>query len=241
MFGFVRTFSLPAVCIAACVTIIGCGGQSTPPYGIEQPLSLPGNVRQTWAVAPVINDSGQKNVDPILQADLVYQQLQAVQGLNVIPVNKVVELYNTMRIDRVASDEQASLICDVLGVDALLIATVSIYDPYDPPKMASSLNLFRRGSYRRPINVDIRELARRATPTTSPVRPPSTGFVQVVGMFDSANGSVRAEALRYAQGRNDPSGPYRQRIYLIEMDRYSGFVYHTLIRELLARPQLGAM
>jgi len=224
--------------LLACVISLACG-KSKPPYGSEEQIGLPGNVRQTWAVAPVINDSGQKPVDPVLQADLVYQQLQAVAGLNVIPVNKVVEVYNTLRIERVASDEQAALICDILGADALLIATVSIYDPYDPPKMAASLNLFRRGGYRRPVNVDIRELARRATPATMPASPAGTGFVQVVGMFDAANGSVRAEALRYAQGRNDPNGPYQARIYLVEMDRYCGFVYHSLIRELLARPQVA--
>jgi hypothetical protein len=214
-----------------------CGCETTKPYGVEPQLALSGNVRQTWAVAPVINDSGQKGVDPILQADLVYQQLQAVAGLNVIPVNKVAELYNTLHIERITSDEQAALICDVLGADALLIATVSIYDPFDPPKMGASLNLFRRGGYRRPVNVDIRELARRATPATMPASPASTGFVQAVGMFDAANGSVRADALRYAQGRNDPTGPYQARVYLVEMDRYGGFVYHSLIGELLAKPQ----
>ncbi len=226
--------------VLLCLGIIGCGN-SKPPYGTERRLYLPGHVRQTWAVAPVINDSGQRSVDPLLQADLVYQQLQSVEGVTVIPVNKVVEAYNTLKIERVASTEQAALLCDYLGADALLIATISIYDPYDPPKMAASLNLFRRGGYRRPIDVDIRELARRAAPATMPSGPPSTGFVQVVGMFDAANGSVRAEALSYAQGRNDPNGPYQQRIYLIEMDRYSGFVYHSLLAELLSKPQLGRM
>ena len=52
---------------------------------------LPGK-RQVWAIAPVINLSGQKAVDPILQADLVYQQMQQVHGLTLVPVNRVVEV-----------------------------------------------------------------------------------------------------------------------------------------------------
>lgn len=218
--------------------LIGCG-KSAPDYGVEQSLRLPGNLRQVWAVAPVINDSGQKNVDPILQADLIYQQLQQVEGLTVIPVNRVVEIYTSLRLEKVQSAEQAAIVCELLGADALLIGTVTIYDPYDPPKMAASLTLIPRGGYQRPINVDIRELVRRATPATMSASTAGAGFAQVVGMFDAANGSVRAEVTRYAQGRSDPSGPYQARLYLIEMDRYGGFVYNRLIGQLLGKPQIA--
>jgi hypothetical protein len=187
----------------------------------------------------VINLSGEKQVDPILQADLVYQQLQQVAGLTAIPVNRVAEVYGALRIDQVQSEEQAALICDLLGCDALLVATVSIYDPYAPPKLGASLTVFRKGGYRRPVNVDPRELVRRAAPLPSEsltTRP--SGAVQAVGMFDAANGSIRADLIRYAQGRNDPAGPYKERSYLVEMDRFCGFVYHSLLEELLTRPAM---
>ncbi len=54
-------------------------------------------------------------------------------------------------------------------------------------------------------------------------------------MFDAANGSVREALLLYAQGRNDPLGPMGEKEYLASMDRYCGFVYHTLIGDLLDR------
>lgn len=241
MTAFAKSSLLVASSLMLCLPLLGCGGDKKPEYGVEQKLRLPGRFRQVWAVAPVINDSGQKSVDPILQWDLIYKKLQSVEGLTVIPVNKLVDVLNSLGIERVQSAEQAALICDVLGADALLIPTVTIYDPYDPPKMAASLNLFRRGGYRRPMNVDIRELARRAAPATMPSPRPAPGFVQVVRVFDSADGSTRAAVLQYAQGRIDPTEPYQQRIYLVEMDRYAGFVYHALITELLARPQLAEL
>ncbi len=218
----------------------GCGGDDKPQYGFETPLSLPGRTRQTWAVAPIVNLSGQNAVDPILQADLFYQQLQQVGGLNIIPVNRVVEVYASLRIDQVRSEQQAALICELLGCDGLLVATVTAYDPYDPPKLGASLALFARGSFQRPANVDPRELARRAAPSADENLPMRSSFAQVVGMFDAANGSIRARLAQYAQGRNDPSGAYQDRIYLVEMDRYCGFVYHSLIRDLLAKPVLAA-
>ena len=224
--------------IFTLLLITGCAEEKKPEYGTERALYLSSTTRQTWAVAPVLNLSGQREVDPILQADLVYGQLQQVAGLNVLPVNRVVEVYRALKIDQVQSEEQAALVCQLLGCDALLIGTVSLYDPYDPPRMGASLQLFRSGKGVQGQNVDPRELARRAAPPPAAVAPAQATFLQAIGMFDASNGSTRADVQRYATGRNDPSGPLRDRAYLLEMDRYCGFVYHSLVEELLAKPAL---
>ena len=77
-----------------------CGPGCTPKdpeYGHEQTKALTTQRRQIWAVAPAINLSGEKGVDPFLQADLVFQQLQQVRGVTVIPVNRVAEVYAALR------------------------------------------------------------------------------------------------------------------------------------------------
>jgi hypothetical protein len=205
----------------------GCQEPSPPPYGVEGKLVLPGRQAQTWAVAPAISLSGQREVDELLQADLLYVQLQQVRGLTVIPVNRVVQAMETLGINRLKSEQQAVLLADTLNCDGVVVVTVSAFDPYDPPKLGASIQLFRRGSYARPEGIDPRDLARSAGQ-----------FVQVVGMYDAANGSVRDRLETYAAGRNDPAGPYGAREYLVDMDRYCGFVYHCLIAELLGSPQL---
>jgi hypothetical protein len=135
----------------------------------------------------------------------------------------------------VQSAEQASLVCEQLGCDALLVPTITIFDPYDPPKLGASLQLFRKGQTSLPPNVDVHELSRQAAPPPTMALPPpkDAGFKQSVGMFDAANGSVRDKLSEYARGRNDPQGPMGQREYLMNMDRYSGFVYYQLILDLL--------
>jgi hypothetical protein len=219
--------------------VTGCAKKKKPEYGVERALYLSSITRQTWAVAPVLNLSGQRDVDPILQADLVYGQLQQVAGLNVLPVNRVVEVYRALKIDQIQSEEQAALVCQLLGCDALLVGTVSLYDPYDPPRMGASLQLFRSGKSVQGQNVDPRELARRAAPPPmSATAPAAATFLQAIGMFDASNGSTRSDVQRYAMGRNDPVGPLGDRAYLLEMDRYCGFVYHALIEELLTKPAL---
>ncbi len=233
-----RSISLGLI-VVALAGLCGCGGHDVPDYGVEKPVNLPGSRRQTWAVAPAVNLSGQRAVDPLIQADVLYMQLQQVAGLNVIPVNRVVDVYTALRIDQVKSERQAQVMCELLDCDAIVVATVTAYDPFEPPKMGAALQLFRRGEQRLPPNVDPRELVRQAVATTQSVTPPPAGFVQVVGMFDAANGSTRVDLLRYAAGRNDPAGPLRERLYLVEMDRYAGFVYHSLITELLNKPALA--
>jgi len=201
---------------------------------MESQSFLPGKSQQVWAVAPAVNLSGQV-ADPLLQADNLFEQLQQVHGLKVIPVNRVVEVLAALKIVRIQSPEQAALVCEQLGCDALIVPTITIFDPYDPPKLGAALQLFEKGKIAIPPNVDVHELSRAATPPPNVALPPSDneGFKQSVGMFDAANGSVLARLSVYAGGRHDPVGPLGAREYLLNMDRFSGFVYHELIQDLL--------
>ena len=225
----------------SCLLLAFGGCAKTPKYGAEQVMRLPGKRGQVWAVAPAINLSGQREVDPLLQADLLYAQLQEVRGLTVIPVNRVAEVYAALRIEQVESAEQASLVCEVLGCDALVVPSVTAYDPYDPPKFGAALQLFTRPrTYARPASVDPREMARAAAPLENAPLPVEPSFVQAVGMYDAANGTVREALFGYAKGRHDPLGPMGHREYLQSMDRYVGFAYHTLTQDLLRSAQRSA-
>jgi hypothetical protein len=223
--------------------VAGCGGGHTPQYGTESSLTLWTARRQVWAVAPAVNLSGQSSVDPLLQADLVYEQLQAVRGITVIPVNRVAQVYASLRLDKVDSAQQAAVVCDLLGCDGLVVPTVTDFDPYAPPKFGGSLQLFGKPrGFAVPENVDPRDLVRSPTPPAQATlaaqqQDITTGgaFLQSVGMFDAANGSVRRAVLDYAVGRNDPTGPLGSKEYFVSMDRYCGFAYHALIAELVEK------
>ena len=231
--------SIPGLLLAAALLIAGAPGcnlfqERVPEYGIEHQRALATERGEVWAIAPAINLSGQDEVDPILQADLAYQQLQTIKGLTVIPVNRVAEVYATLRIERVQSVEQAAVVCDLLGCDAILVPTVTAYDPYNPPKVGASLQMFRKTpAFNRPAGIDPRALVRAARPVADESLPADAPFVQAVGMYDAANGSVRDALLAYARGRNDPVGPLGAKEYFVSMDRYCGFVYHELIGKLL--------
>jgi len=216
--------------------LLGCK-QTEPQYGREAALALPTRKPQVWAVAPALDLSGQADVDAILQADLLYQQLQTVRGVTAVPVNRTAEVYASLGIERVQSAEQAAIVCEMLGCDGLVVPTVTAYDPYNPPKFGASLQLFSGGrAAAAAAGVDPRELTRRAAPAHDEALPrPGAGpFRQAVGMFDAANRAVRDALHWYAMGRNDPLGPMGAKEYLASMDRYCGFVYHELIGRLIS-------
>jgi hypothetical protein len=204
--------------IALAAVSITAGGCEMPPkpYGFETRLHLNAQVRQVWAIAPAVNLSGQRDVDPLLQADYVYEQLQQIDGVTIVPVNRVVEVYAGMKIDGIKSPEQAAQVCHLLKCDALIVPTITAYDPYNPPKLGAALQLFQ------------------ATPEgNGGAGKPAVAFFQAVGMFDAANGTVRAKCLSYAAGRNDPKSPLGPNEYLENMERYCGFVYDQLAADLL--------
>jgi hypothetical protein len=225
--------TMRSITYAGLLLALITSGCKPPEYGKEAQLTLQSRSQPIWAVAPAVNLSGETSVDPLLQADLVYQQMQAVQNVTVIPVNRVIEVYAALRIDKVQSEEQAAVVCEQLGCDALLIPTVTAFDPYNPPKVGAAVQLIARPGSRYRKNVDARELSRRATPGFDENLPPRPNFIQVVGMYDSANGTVHAAVLDYAKGRNDPTGPLGTKEYFVNMDRYCGFVYHSLIADLI--------
>lgn len=219
--------------------VSGCSEKPVP-YGREQQLSIPGTETRVWAVAPVLNLSGQAGVDPLLQADILYQQLQTVNGVTVIPVDRVAQVYAAANIEQIQSPEQATIVMDALGCDGLVVATVTQFDPYNPPKWGGSLQLFQRqGGTNRTPPPDPRELLRSGAPPADANLPQVPDMVQVVGMFDATNGTIRDALLTYAQGRHEPVGPMGIKEYFASMDRYSGFCYHALLEDLLVRLRNG--
>jgi hypothetical protein len=170
-----------------------------------------------------------------LQADIVFQQIQAVRGVTVIPVNRVIQVCAALGIANIDSYEQAVAVCEVLGADALAVPTITIFDPYDPPKMSASLQLFVAKYRDSEGKLDVRQLSRQATERPVQSLPKNADFIQAARLFDAAAGSTRERLRAYAAGRNDPTGPLGEREFYLNMDRYSAFVWHELIGEAFAR------
>lgn len=232
-----KKFAIGVLMIACFGLPTGCAHQPKP-YGEEQQLFLPGAQRQVWAIAPTINISGQSQIDPLLQSDLVYQEVQQVHGLTAIPVDRVVEVYASLKINKIQSEQQASTVCRLLGCDGLVIPTVTAYDPYDPPVFGASLQLFvKPGTFNRLPKLDPRSLERSPTMAPLPSMPATNNMAQVVDLYDASDGTVRDRVAAYAKGRTDPNGPLGAQEITVSMDRYCAFGYHELLVSMLENLQ----
>ena len=151
-------------------------------------------------------------------------------------MNRVAEVYASLRIEQVQSAEQAALVCELLGCDALVVPTVTAYDPYNPPKFGASLQLFRKpAGYGRPEHVDPRELSRAPRAGAERVAAARRPDVRAGGRHVRRRQRLgpRRRCSATPRAATTRSGRWAPKSISSSMDRYCGFVYHELIGELL--------
>ena len=129
-----------------CLLLVTAGGCGLPPRPLDQPRQFPSPYPaiKTWAVAPFRNETGTTQADGTAMADKLTQQLQQVQGIRVLPVNRVLEAMAATDITAIDSTAKVHRLMETLGVDGLLVGTLSAWDPYDPPKIALTTQLYSR-------------------------------------------------------------------------------------------------
>ena len=230
--------SLSGVASLAAVVLMG-GLASGCGHKLKQPdvLGSPYPGVRLWAVAPLANESGVSAVDAYRVADLFTQQVQQVDGINTVPVNRVVLAMRHAGLEAVGSSADAMQLIHLLEVDALVVGTVTAWDPYPPPTLGMAVLLFAR-SGDHASGVDPRELVRATSSDVAPgeLGPPGA-IAQAAGIFDGRNNETLAWLEAFATGRIEPDEPFGADVYLMDMELYTQFVSYRLIRDLLGFEQ----
>jgi hypothetical protein len=220
------------IALGALVLMSACASEPR----LEQPVFLhaPYAETQLWAVAPFMNESGVSEIDTAQLADMFVEQLQDVDGIVTVPVNRVIRAMRELRIDAVQTVGEARMLMNVLDVDGLIVGTISAYDPYRPPKIAAAIELHVQPRFERYYSLDTRTLTRSPTGEVMPGEIGLRGPVaQAAGVFDAANHRTLAQLREYTRGRNVPDSAFGRDIYLVRMDLYAQFVSFRLIHDLL--------
>lgn len=222
--------------IVLALFLAGCAGSGR---GAD-PLVSPYAEARVWAVAPFRNESGTLHADGVRMAEHVARQLENAFHIDVVPVNRSLAAMEALGMYGVTTPADARQLLATLGVDALVIGTISSYDPYDPPKLGAAMELYTSPRYDAITAVDPRGLTSAATPGEPPrqtvpkvKQPASTVSVYL----DAADPDVRRKLQRYASGRrkdsDDPLAFIRPdeeswHVYRISMDLYSEFVAYVM-------------
>src|SRR5262245_23678961 len=85
------------------------------------------------AVAPFFNLSNEPTVDGRKFALAYFAELQAVPGFEVVPLGVVENAIIENRVN-LSNPEEARRLANILGVDAVIIGSVTDYTPYYPPR-----------------------------------------------------------------------------------------------------------
>ncbi|MBX3355880.1 MAG: hypothetical protein KF724_09295 [Phycisphaeraceae bacterium] len=201
------------------LTLAGLGCDSRPPLADPIVLRSPLPEPQIWAVVPFSNESGVSTVDGAQVADQFVKVIEESSGLSCVALNRTLATMQILGMRAVLTHQDAARLREAMGVDGLVVGTVTAWNPYPPPTMALAAQLYLRPG----VVIPASGLPARGD------QPAAAAS----GSFDSSNHAVLANLRVYAAARHEPGGSYGEDIYLVSMQRYSEFACHEILKRLL--------
>lgn len=221
-------------CTVACIALLlvlsaSCQQKLKSPVALVSPYPQ----RELWAVAPFANESGVSIVDRYRTADVFAQQVQQIDGVEAVPVNRVLSAMRGLGLTAIESGLDAAVLMNTLNADALIVGTITAWDPYRPPTLGAAVELYR-GDGSRVQAIDPIRITRSPSGNPAPGEMSEGPAAQAAGVFDANNHQTLAWLEQYAEARTHPDSAYGRDIYLVSMDLYMQFVSFRLLHDLLA-------
>lgn len=231
-----------AACAAALLLLLtGCAQPRAPmPEILRSPYPGPGEV--IWAIAPLRNESGVSIVNELNVSDTLAGEIAQVHGISVLPVNRTLAAMRALRLPAVSTTGDAVALCRALGADALVVGSITAWNPYDPPTLGLSLALFAVGPGLNPGQASPFDPVSMQSASTdglasAPALDPNRPSSAVGGVLDAASGETREAVRRYAAGRHDPKSALTWRRFTASMALYAKFACFEMTQRLLAAEQ----
>jgi hypothetical protein len=191
-----------------------------------------------WAVIPLSNDSGTELVDPLVVSDKLVAAAEEIVGVRTVPLNRTLRAMQALDMKGVQTPAEVRQLAAAMGVDGIILGSITAYDPYDPPTIGMSLALYARtsamGSRDADGSLDPRTLT--ASPTETQVPQVALGdrpAAVVSANLDARDHNVLSALRSYAEGRHDPVSSLGWRRYTASMDLYTQFAAQHLVAALV--------
>lgn len=235
-----------ALCIAAALALASCGQSRhalRPPQQIIAPYD-PAAGEVTWAVLPLRNESGTTAANTLALTDKLIVRADEIEGVTVLPLNRALSAMRQLGIAEPGTPAEVEQIAKALGVDGVLVGSVTAYRPYDPPLYGLGLALYARperlqGREAGSSEMNVRRLVFQPTDyayfrTFEHENTPTTSPVSVIGtMLDGTSHAVQEQVRMYADGRSEDVSALGWRSYLASMDRYTEFASWFAVQRLM--------
>jgi hypothetical protein len=208
--------------------LLGCaGGERYAEYG-----SNPFPDLKTVAVLPVLNQTGQPTFDGEEYGNNLASEMLKWTGFQAVRPAVVRALGEPLP----KSVDDAVKLGRRLKADAVLVALITDHDPYDPPRVAVSVQVLRTGA-RSVSSADVDALTRSASWRKGPfpMSPEKAGhFIAAFeGVYDAHAAGVRRELAAYARAQESSDTAFlAEREFLAVAPRFFQFVSNQLLRRL---------
>jgi hypothetical protein len=173
----------------------------------------------TLAVVPVQDLSGTATLDPLAMTDIFAQELAQVPRVSVVPVSQTVAVMLGQGWRALRSPDQAQMLAGLLNADGVAVVAVTMYDPYDPPRLGLIAEVYLLPT--RPAPLCSRPAARFGAPDR-----------QVQRVFDAGQQAEQRAIRQFA--RRDAHGEREWREYLRDQRQFLRYCSWQTVIELVS-------
>lgn len=234
---------IPRTLLAIGLSLLTLGAcQSAPPAEHQTPRNTVAPYDTSrgevlWAVAPLRNESGVSLFEPSELTDKLIAAAEEIRGVRTVPQNRTLQAITALNMKGIASAADAKRLAEALGADAILVGTITAYDPYTP-KLGLTVGLFARPGAMMPEAAGGLDARRLATATTDSAaapsgRSPNAPLAMVSTHLDGKNHQVQLDLKRFATGRSPANSPLGWKRYLASMDLFGEFASYQVVSELM--------
>ena len=219
-----------------CMQAIGCQAKNDAP---QSPAPAARSI--SLAVGPAINLSGSFDFDPISLGDLMASELTQLGGVRVVGVNRVLAMMAELGLAELQSPEEVSELADRLGTDGVLVFAITEYDPYDPPVVGMSAQVFLTERAFDADTFDPLTTSRLAASRPWSKTPSGSGpQAEVQRVFNGADDATASQIKYFAKYREAERSPLSWRKYLASQQHFFRFCCYSVARELVKKVQYAS-
>jgi hypothetical protein len=227
------------VCLGA--VLCGCASKPrevlTPPQPILSPYSTQrGDV--LWAIALPRNESGTGDLDTLAVGDALAATVEEIKGVRAVPLNRTIAAMRSLRLTDIRTPSEALAVANVLGADAILVTSVTAYDPYTP-KIGITAALYGtpNGLGAGVGGLEPREITSltnesKGTQGRSPLGAPLS---VTSNHLDGRNHDVLRDIKMYAEGRSRSSSAYGWKRYVASWPQFLSYASYRTLHDLVSR------
>jgi hypothetical protein len=192
---------------------------------------------QVVVVAPVLNLSNSTDWDPLRVTDVLASEFQSFPDIVVIPVNRTLAALALRGQSTVETPQDALELAREFQADAIVVAAITEYDPYDPPRVGIVMQWYDTGRRQAVTRLDPVAASRQAADLVPAGSVGDAALVtptlQIQQVYNAAENAVQNDIRAFAASRSGYKTAYGAQIHTKSQELFVRYCCWASIRTML--------